>query len=178
MLEGFWGREGVPLEIIRRVFHSTVVGTALSGMEAETLTDWEITRMDRALLGLARKALGRRSTFIHTAGKRRYWSDKHIRTSMGMYTTFSMLRARRLGWWREIIRHPEENEQLLAALLGTLVLEELDQCHTGTTPLDPSHTGGPSTGLPGKRSDGRRHDGMRLIRRHTYLERQMAPLPE
>ena len=36
MLEGFCGKDGIPITLTRRVFQTVVVGTALSGMEAET----------------------------------------------------------------------------------------------------------------------------------------------
>ena len=53
---------------------------------------------------------------------------------MDLHSTDTVIRTRRLGWWKDILIHREHNEQLLAALLGTLVLEDLDGTYTGTTP--------------------------------------------
>ena len=51
-----------------------------------------------------------------------------------MHTVESLLRGRRLKWWREIRDNPHHNAQLLAALLGTLELEEYMNTYTGPTP--------------------------------------------
>ena len=134
MLKGFWGKKGIPHTATVRTFHSMVVGAGLSGLEAETPTSRELDLLDKAIIQLARKALGSEASFVHTDGSRRSHSDLHIRKRMGIHTVDSLLRSRRLKWWREISTHRDDNEQLLAALLGTLDLEDYESTYTGTTP--------------------------------------------
>ena len=136
MLKGFWGKKGIPHTATVRTFHSMVVGAGLSGLEAETPTSRELDLLDKAIIQLARKALGSEASFVHTDGSRRSHSDLHIRKRMGIHTVDSLLRSRRLKWWREISTHRDDNEQLLAALLGTLDLEDYESTYTGT--MDPT----------------------------------------
>ena len=53
---------------------------------------------------------------------------------MRMSTVTMELKHRRLQWWQEVIKGPEEIDQLIAALLGELRLETQMNKRTGTVP--------------------------------------------
>ena len=53
---------------------------------------------------------------------------------MGIYTAESMLRARRLKWWQDIMNSLGENKQLLAALFGTMAREVRGKRVLGPSP--------------------------------------------
>ena len=133
-MQGFGGRQGVTRSGIRTVLHAMVVGAGLSGMEAEELSWRDTVLMDKTLTELARKAMGSEGSYTHTDGSRRSKSDEQVRRWMGLHTTDSLLRQRRLKWWRDICNDREGNKQLLAALLGTLRMEEVRNTQAGTPP--------------------------------------------
>ena len=125
MLSGFWGMKDVPSTVTKRVFHTMVVGAALSGMEAEVPTDWDLKRLDTVLVKLARKARGSEAAYTHADGGCPSVAEATVRTWMGLYTAETMLRSRRLKWWKEIRNHRDNNEQLLATLLGRLRVDQV-----------------------------------------------------
>ena len=53
-------------------------------------------------------------------GVRRQKSNEEVRTAFGTHTLISTLRKRRLDWLRNIVRFPEENIQLWAAVFVKL----------------------------------------------------------
>ena len=90
--------------------------------------------MDSVLVTLARKAMGSKGTYIHSSGQGRSVDEITVRRWIGLHTTESILCVRRLTWWRDIQGHPEDNEQLRAALLGKLRIEEEMNITVGTVP--------------------------------------------
>jgi len=134
MLSGFWGLTGVPRTVAKRVFHAMVVSAALSGMEAETPTEWDIKRLDTVLVKLARKAMGSEAAYTHTDGGRRSIPEIKVRMWMDLFTVRTMLCSRRLRWWKDILSNRGGNEQALAALFGWLRVEQVVNTRIGTVP--------------------------------------------
>ena len=67
-------------------------------------------------------------------GVRRQVGDNKVREWLGISTVESELRARRLKWWKGIVRSPEENRQLLAALFGRMDRELQEGMEVGIPP--------------------------------------------
>ena len=112
MLKGFWGKKGVPHTVTVQTFHAQVVGAGLSGLEAETPTEAETELLDKALVKLARRAMGSRASYEHTDGTRRHHSDDHIRRQMGLHCRVSSTEPE-TEMWREIKENHQHNRQLL-----------------------------------------------------------------
>ena len=58
-------RADIPLRVKTGVFKGLVLNTLMSGMEAETLRGCDLEKMDKCLIGLARKMLGLRGVYEH-----------------------------------------------------------------------------------------------------------------
>ena len=69
---------------------------------------------------LARKAVGRHGVYEHAQGEKRQYSNSWVRESLGISNVKAEMAIRRLGWYRDMLLHPDENVQLRAALVGRL----------------------------------------------------------
>ena len=131
---GLWKKRDVPLGTKRLVFHSVVVATLLSGLEAATLSEFDTDRLTKKMVQLGRKALGSLGSKTLADGSRRSISDREVMKLLRLVECANELRWRRLRWWRSVLWDPENNVQLLAALFGRTRLEEREGVHLVESP--------------------------------------------
>ena len=86
------------------IFNSIVLGTLLSGMEAEVPRTADVERMQVFILKMMRKALRQRGTRPMEDGSRRILKNEEIMTLFGTYTIESLLKMRRLKWYRTMLK--------------------------------------------------------------------------
>ena len=149
-------------------FKNLVVNTLLSGLEAETLRTCDYEKLEKCLIGLGRKVVGREGIYIQADTRRQHSSSK-IRELLSISSCFIELRIRRLQWITEILKHPSHNIQLRAALGGRMKLEhaEIDEEFTpwlAQTREDLAWYIAQSAGL------GREADRTRGLEGHILLE--------
>ena len=73
--------------------------------------------LEKTLMVLARKAVGKKGSYEHTSGRRQH-PNKWVREFMDISSCHFTLRTRRLTWLLDILKHPGENIQLRSALWG------------------------------------------------------------
>ena len=112
-------RGHISLKTRKLAFKNLVLNTLLSGLEAEVLRKCDYETLEKTLMALARRAIGRAGTYEHASGNRQrpsQWVRKYLAVSSCLVT----LRTRRLGWLRDMLLHPGENVQVRAALGGDM----------------------------------------------------------
>eukprot|EP00959_Pyramimonas_sp_CCMP1952_P199704 4177219-Pyramimonas_sp.AAC.1 len=129
----FWARNRV-WRFTRIVFGAIVQGALLSGLTALVLSEAQELRLDRALIGFARKIMGgdactkveeqdeegRPALDEHGKAVVRYraLSDTVVFRRVGVAPARVELRVRRLRQHRRWIRYPERRPQEIGAIFG------------------------------------------------------------
>ena len=106
-------------------FKNLVVNTLLSGLEAETLQTCNYEKLEKRMLSLGRKVVGKDGIYVQD-GTRRQHSNSRIRELLQISSCFLELRIRRLQWILDILQYPSHNIQLRAALGGRIKLEHCE----------------------------------------------------
>jgi hypothetical protein len=119
-MKNLWNTSQVRWKIKKMIFNSIVLGTLLSGMEAEVPRKADVERMQVFILKMMRKALRQRGTRLMEDGSRRILKNEEIMTLFGTYTIESLLKVRRLKWYCAMLKHPMEHVQLRTALVGRM----------------------------------------------------------
>ena len=92
----------------RLVFKGLVLGTLLSGLEAEVLRECDYKQMDECIMGLARKTLGSWGK-VRRGGQVAKRTNEEVRVYMGVACIRVEMARRRLGWMQDILRYPTQN---------------------------------------------------------------------
>jgi hypothetical protein len=126
----FFAHPRISLRLKVPVFEATCTNTLMSGMEVRHLSPWELQRMEKSYMRVARRLLGRkgygRLSKYHTI--RGGVTDDFVRRELGIKSVRDMLTIRRLRWIRSLLlreaRDGVGSAPLLAALLGTREVNE------------------------------------------------------
>jgi hypothetical protein len=86
---------------------------------------------------LARKVMAGRACTVSSSSngeeeQRKAYTNEWVRRKLGTHTCESELSRRRVKWYKTMLRHPEDNKLLRAALTGQLEIDEDE--HTRFTP--------------------------------------------
>ena len=115
----------IDLPIRRMLFKGYVISALLSGLECEALRHCDLKKIEVAHNGLPRRAMnGIFDTLVE--GTMHQCSNEDLRKHMKVFTVHSTLRSRRLKWIQNIIKHPEDNVQLRAAVAGKITTKQGD----------------------------------------------------
>jgi hypothetical protein len=110
-----------PRRLAVLIFRSVVIGSALAGLIAVVLTEAETSRLDRAVVRLARKImLGKAARAGSDPTKFASLPNTAVWRYIGCAPMAVELRIRRLTFWTTVARTPERYKQLLAAVFGAL----------------------------------------------------------
>ena len=109
----------VSLRTKANVYKGLVVNTLMSGLEAETLRACDFDKLEKCMMGLARRLVGSRGVYKHGDTKRQV-TNEQVRRLLRLTNVHDELRIRRLKWLHDMHANPHENVQLRAALGGRL----------------------------------------------------------
>ena len=79
------------------------------------------------MVGYMKKMLQTDASVLLATGEKHWKSNEQIRKLMNVSNLQAELHYRRLNWLRDIIKFPEDNVQLRAALIGKLQIDEQNQ---------------------------------------------------
>ena len=111
------------MAVTKIMFKCHVVGTLLTGLEAEVLTQRDYEAMERRVMQLGRKACGSGASRQTGDGSRHGKTNEQIRKLLGIATMKSELQHRRAKWWQHMLENPDHYAQMRAAVFGRLQLE-------------------------------------------------------
>ena len=134
MWRSFFTELGVRRPLRAKFFKAQVYNTMLTGLECEVMPRGEVRYMDSLLLRWGRSILGQENSTVRDDGSRHQISNNDARRLLRIDTVESTMCCRRLQWLRSILQAPEANKQLIAALVGTLAIEEERGIQVGRSP--------------------------------------------
>lgn len=117
----FWFTRGVAESQRRLVFLAMVVSPLYSGIETLQTHSGDNVRLERVLAALARKSCQGRACLkphedVH--GHHGSLSNSEVFANLQIFPPAWERRARRLLWWQNIARHPDDYVSLLATVFG------------------------------------------------------------
>ena len=121
VLRGFWFRRDAPRAQRQLVFKAMVLSAMYSGLDAVPSHKSDDKRLTRLLASLSRKLLqGCACTkpWHDVRGHHRSWTNVQVFQAVGLLASAAERCVRRLLWWQNIVKRPEENVALLASLFG------------------------------------------------------------
>ena len=130
VLQGFWFRRDAPRAQRQLVFKAMVLSAVYSGLDAVPSHKGDDKRITQLLVSLSRKLLqGRACTkpWHDVRGHHRSWTNLQVFQEVGLFASATERCVRRLLWWQNIVKRPDENVALLASLFGQFPWESYAQ---------------------------------------------------